>query len=38
MSLVGRRPSWLLIGIAFLVVGGLTVLILALLTNIFERM
>ena len=37
MSAIGRRPSWLLVGIAFLVVGGLTVLILGLLTNIFER-
>src|SRR5262250_3755689 len=32
-----RLRGWLLVGIAFLVVGGLTVLILALLTNIFER-
>jgi len=37
VSAIGRRPSWLLVGIAFLVVGGLTVLILGLLTNIFER-
>jgi nitrite reductase (cytochrome c-552) len=37
MSAVGRRPSWLLVGVAFLVVVGLTVLILGLLTNIFER-
>ncbi|HEY7539638.1 MAG TPA: ammonia-forming cytochrome c nitrite reductase subunit c552 [Methylomirabilota bacterium] len=37
MNPAGRRPGWLLVAAAFGVVGGLTVLVLALLTNIFER-
>jgi nitrite reductase (cytochrome c-552) len=37
VSLVGRGPSWLLVAAAFAGVGALTVILLALLTNIFER-
>ena len=33
----GRRRGWLLAGLAFLGMAGITVLLLALLTNIFER-
>ena len=37
VTVIGRRPSWLLVVLAFAVVGVLTVVLLALLTNIFER-
>ena len=40
MTLTGRRGSargWLLVVLAFAGIAGVTVLLLALLTNIFER-